>query len=591
MIIKNIFRDVAQIDNQLIYESGIQLPKNTKAAKIIHHRDMDGVFSAIITYNQLVKQGISPKHIRITGIQYGDDQKDKKGLVKKFKKSKGQAVVLVDFARIPDDLDKPDFWSDHHEYEGKEKPKSAGKIGATEWKSDASHLAILHTNNMVDSSTLKAIDIVDSAGYTKLEDVITMPKNFKEKGRMERLAIICNALLTNSKIVDNDSLMEKFIKTTKPSLVSFYNNILNYNRLSKIQAEAIKELSKKDPDWEKVEKSRKVMPSKEARDKIIRSDKVPFRDKIQEGALDDYEELEELKKKGKDRTKEEEKRYKKLVNKPIDDVKARRDMISKSAKDSKKFKSRGSTIVQTDSKMQRYVWTQLNKKGLKHPFVIKRYPTFMQIAVNPELPSNIKELIDLNKIRRIVMGEIKNKYGNKYNDWAFNIIEKDSGGHKGITNVAALGTLGIMPKKDREKLKYLKKLEKRIKDLKTYGRGKLSPEDKEKLDIANKMVKRKTLPDDEKLYYEKLRTILMPSMERIMPEKASEMKELLKKKEIFGEKRKEIMNDIEDEFVKSFKKFFNASEDIPVMGKRSDVVIPGGKEEYALEQFIEELNK
>lgn len=37
MILKNIFKEVAQVDNQLLYESGIQLPKNTKAAKIIHH--------------------------------------------------------------------------------------------------------------------------------------------------------------------------------------------------------------------------------------------------------------------------------------------------------------------------------------------------------------------------------------------------------------------------------------------------------------------------------------------------------------------------------------------------------------------------
>lgn len=551
-------------------------------------RDMDGVFSAIIVYNQLIKQGISPKHIRITGIQYGDDQ-DKEGLKKKFKKSKGQAVVLVDFARLPDDIDDPDFWSDHHEYEKEKKPKSAGKVGATEWKSDTSHLAILHTSNMVDSATLKAVDIVDSAGYSNLEDVIKMPKNFKEKGRMERLAILCNALLVNSKIVNNDSLMEKFIKTTSPSLVSFYNNILKYNRLSKIQEEAIKELSKKNPDWEKVEKSRKVMPSKEARDKIVRDPKVPFRDKIQEGALEDLEELEELKKKGSKRTEQEEERYRELVNKPLDGVREKREVISKAAKDSGKFLSRGATLVQNAPKMQRYVWTQLNKKGLKHPFVIKRYPTFMQVSVNPELPSNIKELIDLNKIRREVMGDIKKKYGNKYNEWAFNIIDKDSGGHKGITNISGLGALGIMPKKDRERLKILQGFETRIKELKTFGRGKLTPEDKEKLDTANKMVKRKTLPEDEKAYYEKLRKILMPSMERLMPEKAEELKSLLAKKEDFAEKRRKIMSEIEDEFVKAFKKYFNASEDIPVMGKKSDVKLPGGKEEYALEHFFQEL--
>ena len=587
MKINDIFEDAKNISS-LLNESGIQLPKGTVAVKLHHHRDMDGVFSAIVTYNQLLKQGIKPSKITISGIQYGDDGKNKAALYKKFKKSKGQAVVLVDFARIPDDVETPDFWSDHHEFEG-EKPKSAGKVGATEWKSDTSHLAILRTNNMVDSATLKAVDIVDSAGYSKLKDVIDMPKNFKAKGRMERLAIICNALLVNSKIVDNDSLMNQFIRDTKPSLVSFYNNILKYNRLSKIQSEAIKELAKKDPDWERVEKARSLMPSKEAKEKIIRSDKVPFRDKIQEDAIDDYEEFEELKKKGNKRTDSEEKRYRELVDAPIDAVRARRGDIAKAAKDSGKFKSRGATLVQLDGRMQRYVWTQLNKKGLKHPFVIKRYPTFIQVSVNPELPTNIKELIDLNKIRTHVMGEIKRIFGNKYNNWAFEIIEKESGGHKGITNISGLGTLGIMPKRKRERLKELQALKKRVSELKTVGRGKLSDEDKEKLATAQKMLKSTEIPEDEKAYYEKLEKILMPTMEKLMPKKAREMQVLLNQKEAHANKRKAIMNEIEDQFVKAFKKFFNASTDIPVMGKRSDVKIPGGEKEYALESFMEEL--
>jgi len=614
----------------LLIESGIQLPKGTVAIKLHHHKDMDGVFSAIVAYNQLIKQGIKPNRIKISGIQYGDDDRDKQAVLNKFKKSKGQAVVLVDFARIPKEAETPDFWSDHHVFDG-EKPKAAGKVGATEWKSDTSHLAILRTNNMVDGATLRAVDIIDSAGYTNLEDVINMPKDFKRKGRMERLAILSNALLVYSKIVNNEGLMNQFIRETKPSLVSFYNNILKYNRLSKVQQEAIKELSKKNPDWEKVEKARNLMPSMAAKEEVRRNPKVPLRDKLGEDVIDDFEEFEKLKKKGKRRTKKEENRFRELVNAPIDAVRISRQSVSKAAKDSSKFESRGSTIIQRDGRMQRYIWTQLNTKGLKHPFVIKRYPTFMQVAVNPELPSNIKELIDLNKIRNVVMGEIQKKFGNKYNKWAFEIIDRESGGHKNITNISSLGTLGIMPKRDRERLRELEELKSRISNLRTYGRGKLSDEDKKKLDNANKelsretitpeekikyenikkqitdgkneitdedkkrlkeanmMLIRKVLPAKEKEYYLKLKKILMPTMENLMPEKAEEMERLLNKKAEFAEERKKIMDDIEDYFIIAFKKFFNASDKIPVMGKNSNVKIPGGSIEYALESFLEDL--
>lgn len=623
--------------SHILNESGIQLPRGTKSVKLTHHRDMDGVFSAIVAFNQLVKQGIKPNRIKISGIQYGDDGKDKQGLLNKFKKSKGQATVLVDFARLPDEAITPDFWSDHHAFDG-EKPKAAGKIGATDWKSDTSHLAILRTNNMVDGATLKAVDIVDSAGYSNIKDIIEMPKKFKEKGRMERLAILCNALLTKTSLLSNDKMLSHFIKTTKPSLVSFYNNILKFVRLTKIQEEAIKELAKKSPNWERVEKARSLMPTQDTKEQIVRSNKVPLRDKLTEDAIDDYEELEKLKKKGTRRNQEENKRFKELSNSEIDEIRNKREKEMRAAPGSGKFKSKGVAVVQSNPKSQRYLWTQLNKKGLKHPFVIKKYPTMIQISVNPELDANIKELIDLNVIREDVMKRVQKKFGTKYNEWAFNIINKESGGHKGITNITALSTLGIMPKKDRQRLRELEEIKKRITSLKVYGRGKLSEEDKKKLEDANKILKKKTitaeekskyekikndlitkrtqlkknkeklsekdserlkevnkmlrrtvLPDEERAHYEKLKKILMPTMETLMPEKASEMEDLLNKKAKFGEQRNKIMNEIEEEFIKAFKRYFNASTSLPIMGKNLDVVIPFGKEELALESFVEEL--
>lgn len=578
-------RDIANNVLVQLQESGIQLPKNTKAVKIIHHKDMDGVFSAIIAYNQILRQGISPRNITLHTIQYGDEQRDKNELVNKFKRSKGQAVVLVDFARLPSGIDEPDFWSDHHAYEG-DKPKVSGRVGATEYKSDASHLALIRTSNMVDKETLKAIDIVDSAGYSNLMDVINLPKDFKEKGRMERLAIISNTLLTSTNLLDNPTLLPEFIKETKPSLVSFYNTILKYIRLDDIQKEAIKELTKLKPNWEKVEKARNLMPTMKSKISIVRGKNVSYRDKIkaiEEGALDDYKELEDLKKKGNKRTEEEEIRYRELVNKPLEIARKTKDASMQKSKEPGKFESKGAVLIQRESRMQRYIWTQMNKKGLKHPFVIKRYPTLIQISVNPELPQSIKDKIDLNVARNRAMEEIKKNYMNKYNKWAFDIIDKDSGGHKGITNISGLGVIGLMPKEDRERLKELEVFKKRISDLRVYGRGKLSDEDKEKLKKARAILKKKKITDDERAENEKLEKILMPTMEKIMPEKAKEMKELLDKKEKYAEIRIKMMDDIEIEILKVLKKMFNTSSDIPVMGRDSDVSIPGGTEEFAMD--------
>jgi len=586
MKIKNIIKNF-----KLLTESGIRIPKGTRAAKIIHHRDFDGIFSAIVTYRQLLRQGIPAKNIVTGGIQYGDD-KNRNEMIKKFSKSKGQMVALVDFARLPDYIDDPDFWSDHHEKSRDKKKTTAGKIGATDFKSDTSHLVYSYAVNLVDGATLKGVDAIDSASFTNLKDVITLKKDFKKKGRLERLAIICNALLVYSRIVDKQDLMDSFIKETQPSLPSFYNNILKYVRLSNIQKEALKELKKDHPNWEMVEKSRNKMPTQESRGVIKRDKKVPYKVKInslKEGALEDEEELETLKKKGIKRNSSEEKRYRELVNLPINAVREKRETVSKAQKNKKTMESRGSTIIQRATRIQRYIWTQMNKKGLKHPFVIKMYATFIQVSVNPELPSNIKKLIDLNVVRREVMEKITEKYQTKYNKWAFDIIDSESGGHKGITNVSGLGTIGIMKKKDREELRYLESLKKRISNLRSYGRGKLSEEDKEKLKEANKILKRKDTTEDEVKKYTKLKKILMPSMENLMPEKAKKLNELIAKKKETAEIRKKIMEEIKEEFINAFKRKFNASKDIPVMGKNSDIVITGGEEDYQMESIFDEL--
>jgi len=555
----------------LLLESGINIPKNTYAARIVHHQDFDGVFSAIITFRQLIKQGMDPKNITTQWIQYGESNDE---YAKKLNKSKGQMVALVDFARLPENekIKKPEFWSDHHKADKKYGTKG-GRTGASEFKSDSSHLALLHTQNLVDGKTLKIIDIIDSAGYTDLEEVLKLPKNFKEKRRLERLGIICNALLTKSGILNDNSLLEDFIKKTQPSIPSFYNNILKYVRLNDIQEEAIRELRKENPNWDMIERARKVMPTQKAKNRIQKGAS------FNESAIQDYEELQSLRDK-KNRTEEEEKRLRELINKPIE--KMRQDRLGSIEKEKSKegsFLKRGSTLIQQNPRLQRYIWTQLNTKGLKYPFVIKRYSTFIQIAVNPEIPGSVKKNIDLGKIADDVMKNVQRKFENKYNSWAFEIINKERGGHKGITNIPALGTLGLMKKADREELKYLESLEKRVKTLKRSQE--IDDEDKKEIEKAEKMLDDPSTSEIDKDFYKKLIKHLSSPMRKIMPNKLDRLIELKDKKSYFSKKRTEIMNEIIEEFISQFEKRF----------KPEDIKMPKGKKEYEFESIINRIKE
>ena len=119
----NMYEEIKRNAGLLLNESGIRIPKGSKAAKIIYHQDLDGVMSAILTLNQLEKQGIPRNRVKLASIQYGDNSDEVK---QKLSASKGQMVALVDFARLPEGKDAeglrmPDFWSDHHE-QGKSKP-------------------------------------------------------------------------------------------------------------------------------------------------------------------------------------------------------------------------------------------------------------------------------------------------------------------------------------------------------------------------------------------------------------------------------------------------------------------------------------
>jgi len=555
----NVKEDIMKIDsllNNMLTESGIRIPKGTRAAKVIYHQDMDGVMSALLTVNQLVKQGISKDRIKLSSIH---DRDNNEAVKKKLAASKGQMVALVDFARIPKEgMRKPDFWSDHHvmdepektgsnikkdvssaEYKTKAKrpypkhgikkgdeiiidPKTGKKysertfnivqtrshktspykhrtgkikknvhrfeiqeaVGKTDYPSEAEHLATVHAQNLMTGKDIRAISNVDSANYSNLKDLIDLPKSFRKKGRMERLAIITNLLL-GKMLTSNPTAINQLIKQANPSLVSVYTTLLKLAKLNDKQATAIRELGKANPNYALVSKTKAELPPEMAKE--VSKEKSS-------------------------------KSIKKL--KSLEQTRATRKEEIKKQTDPKttQFKKGNEyVIIQTSkpgsSQPQRFTGSLLTKQsGERYPAMMREWGNMFQISLNPSLKMADKEKVNLTKGVDKILGDVIRDVNNgtiKVRDkgmtkWALTkVIRPEAGGHAGITTVGGLATLGLAPKSIREDLKKLYEYEKRVKALK----GK------------------KTMSD-------------------IMPKSAAKMAELKKIKADFGKEREMIIAEI-----------------------------------------------
>ena len=669
-------------DDELLAESGIRLPKGTKAAKITCHSDMDGFFSGLLAYHQLQKQGINANNITVSFIQYGGEEED---TVKQVSTRNKQASVVVDFAALPqsnlydivnkasnykiseesfikflqtvskgnlnnkeayktyvrkalkndvsdEDLEKmhralkmfdfkkakepfnkedydvsltkPDFISDHHQdTKGSLTKGKSGTIAAKDkeghaFKSDSEHISVSYAPNLADYSSIKAVTNIDSAKYSDIQNTIDLPKDFKAKGRMERLAILVNTLLSDV-IKRNKTLTVEIMKASSPSLVNVYNNILKMGKFNNQQVDIYEEMIKSSPDWNKISSLRSGMPKSMAKETTVKDLKGlkklntidDWREKGKEDVAkaksgywtkENEDELEKtkndksdthldaeqertsktklaaidnIKKKiakmdeFKNKGKEEDYNYSgdshiKTSKKMFDTVyKNEKEHLEKLEKDYVKMfpsnkekldnlkdkkensKSQFTTVgnvmrqdaTSTRDYPTRFMGSMLNKSGIRYPFHLKRFSTFMQIAINPDASDEIRKNADLGKISDEILDKIKAKFGTMYNNWAFEIIKKESGGHSGITNVAGLGTLGLMPKKDRERYTELDALNKRglavgtslakiaKKNLKN-GKTTLSQEYKSLKDKREFSAKARTeiMDEIEKMFYEEL---------------------------------------------------------------------------------------
>ncbi len=466
------------IIKEYLYESGIRIPSNTHAAKILFHKDLDGFFSALLTYNQLVKQGIPKQNITFHGVQYGDEETEMEA---KLKNKKGQMISVVDFSSLPVlsiydtlnratsyklkpnifkrfvnklkeakfedeksveiakslttnldterflkglrfvkkfDLDKipenetednlkkitlvkteePDFVSDHHDNSADNLTKGkSGSIGKTEYKSDTEHISIAYAPNIMGHEDIKAVSVVDSAGYSNLMDTLTLPTNFKSKGRIERVATVLNTLIPDL-LKRNETAIHNVIRSSQPSLVSVYNNVLKYSKLNNLQNEAFIELSKEKPDWNKIDNIRNQLPKNMAKETGKDNEKPgetysleKWREKgkrdlenATKGSITGQQKrrIEELQAK-KDKTEEEKDELKKLLAikeqrsgkfYPVKNIAMRQDATS-----TKRYPSRFTGALLQD------------KEGSRWGILVKRFNTMLQFSVNPELPEEKKK--------------------------------------------------------------------------------------------------------------------------------------------------------------------------------------------------------
>ena len=459
------------------------------------YRDLDGVFSAILAKEQLKRQGIN--NFKFQSIEYGD-----RNYEGKFLPHGKQAVILVDFARISEKTRRPEFWSDHHALSSlPEKDIKKYNIGKTDYGSEATHLATVSAKNLADSRVLKAVNAIDSAKYSDLAWVVDLPKNFKQKGRMERLAIIVNTLLTRL-LRTNQTAANELVKVATPSLANIYNHLLKFVKLNNLQAAAIKEFSKDNPDWKKVDEIRAKMPGSMAKEVVKGEKKRPIANR------------EETIKKGEEHIARE------------------------TNKETTTFKRNGMVLVQKVNIKKypgRYFGSLMSTQDLeRYPAAIKMFPTFIQVSLNPDLAKEIRDKVNLDEIRKKILQKVRGRMANKYNKWAFDIIERESGGHAAITNISGLGTIGLMPKRARNKLKELQALYVRYKKLKNP-----SKKFKDLMPEANKLMK-----DLEAFKKEsaQARTQMMEQIKQMFIQELNKILPSMVKKKVSGQERFKVQN-------------------------------------------------
>lgn len=211
-----------------IVESGIRdinrLAKENKEADLYFHQDLDGVTSAIGIKAYLERYGI--KVVRAIHIQYGGREYSAP------KPSPGRMVVLVDFSH-----GKPGvtIHTDHHESQ-----PGVEKGTATKFKKKPSNVETISQeispSDIFPTDDIKLISTVDSADFARqnisVDDVLkTSFKLDKSQGVLKNkfaMGFVTNLVLLAFK--NKPQFMEEVVMRASPSLISIYTVAMDIAR-------------------------------------------------------------------------------------------------------------------------------------------------------------------------------------------------------------------------------------------------------------------------------------------------------------------------------------------------------------------------
>jgi hypothetical protein len=216
--LKNLLKEL------MIVESGIRdikkLAKAHKEADLYFHKDLDGVTSAIAMKAYLERYGI--KITRAQNIQYGGRE------YAVDKPLEGRLAVIVDFAH-----GKPliHIHTDHHDFQ-------SGVAGDTSVSFKKSPSNVVTLSQQVSPSDIfppedvDLISIVDSADYSRneieVDRVLKTAFKFEKSSNLLKnrtdMGLVVNKVLLAFKSKPN--FLEDIVMESQPSLISMYTTIM-----------------------------------------------------------------------------------------------------------------------------------------------------------------------------------------------------------------------------------------------------------------------------------------------------------------------------------------------------------------------------
>lgn len=359
------------------------------------------------------------------------------------KKDEGEATV-GNIEKMSIALAKPDFGSDHHSNE--QGALSAAKRGdlAAESPSEAELFADKYSPGLWGKDDIKAVSMVDSAGYSEdeLKNTVFLEKHFTGPNKKRNLATIISVIYDN--LVKKDERVAKWIiLNSQPSLVSLYTTLV---KGLKFNGERLKMLEAvKNGDYKTGEEIANALPV------ILKknwTDKTGPNYRDRNGTeIKPANDLEGWRKKNsKDLSNALTGRKSERDEKKLEELKGKRDVVSKEIRDGIKNKKGKMFIYNNftffdggDKRTQytRYATSLYSVNGSRSPYVLRYWsPSMFQVAINTIYSHALKgqKLVDFSVVNTHVLEDLKNfLIKNGINSFSANkVIEamkEKNGGH------------------------------------------------------------------------------------------------------------------------------------------------------------------